>query len=293
MRSKHLQSKVIYFMAGITVANGISYISGNNNQNQTTANSTPVPSELDNPIDCKYLYFQSKNCQSSAKDSQDELSLKVSSAISPQESSNTSQSSPLPKLSVYGLANTLSLNNKASISQPKKLSNKVTKRSRSSANLRSKNANRRRYSPSDNLVAKTNLTSSDINRLIPVSNNPLKNYNPNLDSGLNNNQAEAIVLTNSPTPELVDRTTQPELNPNQIQPALSANNGAGSIPQTQAQEQLSSTNLPSNTNQLNPELTSSKVETPQNIYNAQPEFSKKPINLELIISRSQPQLPFK
>ncbi|MGB3206546.1 MAG: hypothetical protein WBB28_16280 [Crinalium sp.] len=293
MISKRLQSKVIYFMAGLTVANGINYISGNNSQNETVANSAPVPSELDNPIDCKYLYFKSKNCQSSAEDSQDELLLKVSKAISPPGSSNTSQSSPLPKLSVYGLANTLSLNNKPSISPPKKLSNKVARRSRSSANLRSKNANRRRYFPSDNLVAKTNLTSSDINRLIPVSNNQLKNYNPNLDAGLNNNQAEAILLTNSSTSELFDSTRQPELNSHQIQPTLSANNGADSTPQTQAQELPASTNLPSNTNQLNPELISSKIEAPQNIYKAQPEFAKKPINLELIISRSQPQLPFK
>ncbi len=293
MRYKRLQSKVIYFMAGITVANGINYISGNNSQNDTAASSAPVPTELDNPIDCKYLYFQTKNCQSSAEDSHDELPLKVSSAISPPESSNTSKNVSLPKLSVYGLANTLSSNNKASISQPKRLSNKVTRRSRTSANLRSKNANRRRYSPTDNLVAKTNLTNSDINRLIPVSNTQLNNYNSNLNSGLNTNQATPVVLTNSPTSASVAITAQTEVKLNQIEPALSANNGAALIAETQAQELPASTNLPSNINQLNPELTSSKIEAPQNIYNAQPEFSKKPINLELIISRSQPQLPFK
>jgi len=292
MKSKHLQSKVVYFLAGITVANGISYLSGNNNEKETVANSAPVPSELDNPIDCKYLYFPTKNCKSSAEDSQDEVSLKVSKAISPPESSPTSQSVPLPKISVYGLANTLSSNNKPSISQPKKLSNKVTKRGRISANIRSQNGNRRKSSPSNNLTAKANLTNSDINRLIPVSNNPSKNYNSNLDPALNNNQATPVVLTNNPPSELFEATAQPELKSNQIQAALSANNGAGSIPQTQAQELPVSTNLQSNTNQLNPELTSSKIEAPQNIYNAQPEFYKRQINLELTISRSQPQLPF-
>jgi hypothetical protein len=280
-------------MAGITVANGINYIYGNNNQNQTAASSATVPSEFENPIDCKYLYFQSKNCQSSAENSQDELSIKVSKAIYPPESSNTSQNFPPPKFSVYGLANTLSSNNKPSISQPKKLSNKVTRSSRISANHRTQNGNRQRYSPSSNLTAKKNLKNSDINRLIPVYNTQLNNYNSNLDSGLNNNQATPIVLTNSPTSELLERTAQPELNSNQIQAALPANKATGSIPQTQAQELPVSTNLQSNTNQLNPELTSSKIEAPQNIYNAQPEFYKKQINLELTLSRSQPQLPFR
>ncbi len=264
-----MKSKIACLIASLTIVPSlVSCSSTTKSQNPTTITPTAsTTSKIDNPIECQYMYFATKNCQPSTPSSPTALS---QNTYKPELSSSIST----PESSTPDLVSKILINSINPLSPPNQLSSNFPSQPQNSGNLTSPS---HRLSKSDQLAKLTpnsNLINSNTVTQFSATNSKLETSDYNLDY-TNNNPTTSPVVTNAPIIELSQPTVVTEVNTNEWRSPSSRNNNLAKSSPTQAQELPQHQNLQLPTNQFNAELTPNKIQeqtpyfTPQQVSNNQ------------------------
>ena len=270
-----MNSKIACLIASLTlVPSLISCSSNTTSQNETAATTT---SAVDNPIECQYMYFKTKDCKPSTPSSPIAVS---QNTYKPELSSNIST----PESSIPDLVSNILSDSRNLASPPSQLSSNPANKPQNSANSTSPS---RRSNSNSNLVPPNTVTQ------LLATNRQGENSNYNLDY-TNNNQTTFPRVTNTPTIEFSQPTVVTEVTTDELQLPSSRNNNLAKSSPTQAQELPQPRNLQIPTNQFNAELTPNNIQeqisylTPQQVSNNQinPNLNTNPLPVALSTSNS-------
>ncbi|MGB3206545.1 MAG: hypothetical protein WBB28_16275 [Crinalium sp.] len=256
-----MNSKIACLIASLTLVTSLISCSNNtNSQNETAATTT---SAVNNPIECQYMYFQTKDCKPSTPSSPIALS---QNTYKPEFSSNISTSESSPTNLVSNI-----LSGSRNLASPP---NQLSSNPANTQNFANSTSPSRPFSNSNSNLVTTNTVTQ-----LSAPNRQLETSNYNLDY-TNNNQTIFPGVTNTPTIEFSQQTVATGVTTNELPLPSSRKNNLVKSSQTQVQELPPPRNLQLPTNQFNAELTPNKIQEPIPYFTPQ-QVSNNQINSNL------------